>query len=714
MIKKWEFIYAPCEKDARRYKIRIDGEEKDLLKLTKKIGKHCGKSFVPISKIFKWVFYIYNVDKNEKEKIENILKEICPVEFKEKAKKNNEEDSSETESTPSLEFILENIVSYDKEDSESEKEREEIKEEEIVVEEEEEEQGEAEEGIEKEEEKQEEPEVVEEPETSGRSAEIADILKEKELLDIEVKSEESNEIESFFEGKSIAEEILKKEDIEKTVHSQKEKEQEENKSEEKLFGELKLNPAYTFDSFVVGPNSRFTHAAALAVAENPGKIYNPLFIYGGVGLGKTHLLHAIGHFAQGKNKNLQMLYITAEKFIEDVIDAIRQGTVRKFRRHCRKFDILLVDDIQFLAEAESTQEEFFHTFNILYDAQKQIVITCDKPPKRLIDVEERLKSRFEWGLTADVKSPNLETRVAILKKKEENQSIKLDDDILLYIAGRLKSNIRELEGFLKRIDAYVQLTKQKITLDAIKTLLGELLPDEKIISEEIKKETKEEQKEKEPEKEPEEEQEQEKEPKESEKLVEDKEAEKKKAEEFLEKEVFGFKDKKSEQGEVHEEKEELKPIEKIPIVEEVYPTKEPIMQEVTENGKTFKLVKVGYFYPDEHGEDLKKIKKEFESVIEKHKLKFQLDAVFEKEYTPYEKVEYNDFVTLCKTAGVRIVIVLGPPKGKELKETEFSTALKAFLDEEKISLQFVPFGDIGKQFRFLNLVLDIVLVSHKK
>jgi hypothetical protein len=336
----------------------------------------------------------------------------------------------------------------------------------------------------------------------------------------------------------------------------------------------------------------------------------------------------------------------------------------------------------------------------LYDAQKQIVITSDKPPKRLIDVEERLKSRFEWGLTADIKSPNLETRVAILKKKEENQNIKLDDDILLYIAGRLKSNIRELEGFLKRIDAYVQLTKQKITLDAIKTLLGELLPEEKIISEEIIQEVKEEQKEKEPEK--------------SEKLIDDKEEEKKRAEEFLEKEVFGFKDKKSESEKVSEEKSEQKPIEKIPLVEEIYPTKNPIMEEVTENGKTFKVVKVGYFYPDEHGEDLKKIKKEFESVIEKHKLKFQLEGVFEKNYVLYEKVEYKFFVDLCKKAGVKIVIVLGPPKGKELKEAEFSTALKAFLEDEKISLQFVPFGDIGKQFRFLNLVLDIVLVSHKK
>ncbi|MCK5533860.1 chromosomal replication initiator protein DnaA, partial [bacterium] len=523
--------------------------------------------------------------------------------------------------------------------------------------------------------------------TPQRSEEIEDLLREKNLLDVEVNQ-----------------------------NSEKEKEESE-----KLFGEVKLNQRYTFNNFVVGPNSRFTHAAALAVAENPGKIYNPLFIYGGVGLGKTHLLHAIGHFARGENKNLKVLYITAEKFIEDVIDAIRQGTVKNFRSHCRKFDILLVDDIQFLAEAESTQEEFFHTFNILYDEQKQIVITSDKPPKKLVDVEERLKSRFEWGLTADIKSPNLETRVAILKKKEEAQNMKLDDDILLYIAGRLKSNIRELEGFLKRIEAYVQLTKQEVNLETIKTLLEELLPSEKESPEEGKQKTEI-----------------------KEKSIEEKE--KKRAEEFLEREVFSFKDKRREPEQKYEEKPEEKPekkpeekpeeksekkpekkpeekeektieekpIEKVSLVEEIYSTQKATIEEVTTNGKTVKVVKVGYFYPQEHEEELKKIKKEFESVIEKHKLKFQLKAVFEKEYIPYEKVEYKFFVDLCKKAGLKIVIVLGPPKGKELKEAEFSTGLNAFLSDAKISLQFVPFADIGKQFRFLNLVLDIVLVSHKK
>lgn len=240
----------------------------------------------------------------------------------------------------------------------------------------------------------------------------------------------------------------------------------------KPVGELKLNPAYTFDNFVVGPSNRFTHAATQAVAKSPGEIYNPLFIYGGVGLGKTHLLHAIGHYVKSKKSDAKILYVSTETFMNEVIEAIGKGTLEEFRERYRQVDVLLIDDIQFLVEAESTQEEFFHTFNVLHDAHKQIVISSDKPPKQLTTLEERLKSRFEWGLIADIKSPNLETRVAILKKKEELENLDLSDNILIYIAGKLKSNIRELEGFLKRINAYGQLTKQQITIDLVRELMN--------------------------------------------------------------------------------------------------------------------------------------------------------------------------------------------------------------------------------------------------
>lgn len=681
MIKTWEFSYAPCDKDTRRYKIRIDGEEEDLTSLIQKIGNVCGKPFIPLSKCFKWVFYVYNINKEEKQRIEDILREFCPNPLK-SVKEGTTKGSVESEEEPSIGYILESIVSREFKEAKVEipKEKEEgLKGKSSQIEKTKE--------VEKEEKVKKEKE-----EKDSKSDEVLSRLMEKNLLETEVNGKV---------GKIEPQEEEKKEVVEK-VPEEREEEKPTEKSKvvpvmkvvkgegfEKgnSFWQLKLNPLYTFDTFVVGTNSRFTHAAALAVAENPGKVYNPLFIYGGVGLGKTHLLHAIGNHAKNKNKNLRILYITTEKFIEDVIDAIRQGTVREFRNHCRMFDILLIDDIQFLAEAESTQEEFFHTFNILYDAQNQIVITSDKPPKKLVDLEERLKSRFEWGLTADIKSPNLETRVAILKKKEEQEEIKVNDDILLYIAGKLKSNIRELEGFLKRVSAYSQLTKQEINLETVKTLLGELLPPE----------------------EQEEEKKGEEEKKEEPVIGIGKEGEKKQ-EALLEKEVFSNKQVEPEKVEAEPE---LKKIEKIPLVEEIFPMTEDSSGEISIKGQTFKIVKVGYFYPQEYGEELKKIKKEFDAVIEKHKLKFLLKGIFEKEYPLQKKIDCNLFVELCKANKVKIAIVLGPPKGKQLKEGEFSSTLSALLFDEKISLQFIPFSDIGKQFRFLNLVLDIVLVSHE-
>ncbi|MHB9154811.1 MAG: chromosomal replication initiator protein DnaA, partial [Endomicrobiales bacterium] len=244
------------------------------------------------------------------------------------------------------------------------------------------------------------------------------------------------------------------------------------------FQDLNLNERYTFDEFIIGPNNRFTAAAAQAVADNPGKIYNPFFIYGGVGLGKTHLMHAVGHYVRKKNSNVSILYVTTEKFMSEVIDSIRRGTLQQMRDHYREVDLLLVDDIQFLVESESTQEEFFHTFNVLHQNGKQIIITSDRPPKQLTTLEDRLRSRFEWGLIADIKSPNLETRVAILKKKEEHEHLKLDDNILLYIASKLKSNIRELEGFLKRINAYAALTHQDVNMELVQSIMSDLLPEE--------------------------------------------------------------------------------------------------------------------------------------------------------------------------------------------------------------------------------------------
>lgn len=225
-----------------------------------------------------------------------------------------------------------------------------------------------------------------------------------------------------------------------------------------------LNPKYTFDTFVVGANNNLAHAASLAVAESPGEIYNPLFIYGGVGLGKTHLMHSIANFILKNNHNAKILYVTSEKFTNELIDAIRNKnniSTTEFREKYRNNDVLLIDDIQFIIGKESTQEEFFHTFNALYESKKQIIISSDKPPKDIETLEERLRSRFEWGLTVDIQSPDYETRMAILRKKEELEGYNIDNEVIKYIATNIKSNIRELEGALTKIVAFSKLDRSK-------------------------------------------------------------------------------------------------------------------------------------------------------------------------------------------------------------------------------------------------------------
>ncbi|MGN0397935.1 MAG: chromosomal replication initiator protein DnaA [Candidatus Fimimorpha sp.] len=245
---------------------------------------------------------------------------------------------------------------------------------------------------------------------------------------------------------------------------------------------LNLNPRYTFDTFVVGANNKFAHAASLAVAESPAQRYNPLFIYGGVGLGKTHLMHSIAHFILKHDSNMKVMYVTSERFTTELIDAIRNKnnvSAADFREKYRNIDVLLIDDIQFIIGKESTQEEFFHTFNFLHENNKQIVISSDKPPKAFETLEERLRSRFEMGLPVDISSPDYETRMAILRKKEEMEGYNIDTEIIQYIAANIKSNIRELEGALTKITAYAKLYKTDITLEVAENALRDLIsPDE--------------------------------------------------------------------------------------------------------------------------------------------------------------------------------------------------------------------------------------------
>ena len=242
-----------------------------------------------------------------------------------------------------------------------------------------------------------------------------------------------------------------------------------------------LNPNYTFETFVVGSNNRFAHSAALAVAESPGEAYNPLYIYGGPGLGKTHLMHSIGHFILKNNPDTKVLYVTSEDFTNEVIESIRSGNasaMNKLREKYRTIDVLMVDDVQFIIGKESTQEEFFHTFNSLHSAGKQVILTSDKPPKDMETLEERIRSRFEWGLMADIGIPDYETRMAILRKKIEADDMNLSDDILNYIANNIKSNVRELEGALNKLLAYSNLEKTDITMEiAMKELQNIITPD---------------------------------------------------------------------------------------------------------------------------------------------------------------------------------------------------------------------------------------------
>jgi chromosomal replication initiator protein len=239
----------------------------------------------------------------------------------------------------------------------------------------------------------------------------------------------------------------------------------------------RLNGKYTFNRFVVGFCNQFAHAAGVAVAEQPAKAYNPFFIYGGVGLGKTHLMHAIGHFIKAQAPQKRLMYMSSEHFMNELINAIRYDKIMQFREKCRNIDVLLMDDVQFLAGKERTQEEFFHTFNALYDSQKQIVMTSDCPPREIPTLEERLHSRFEWGLIADMQPPDVETKIAILRKKAEFENVNLPDDVAYFIATNVKSNVRELEGSLVRLGAYSRLTGRGITLPLAQEVLKSLTED---------------------------------------------------------------------------------------------------------------------------------------------------------------------------------------------------------------------------------------------
>jgi chromosomal replication initiator protein DnaA len=453
------------------------------------------------------------------------------------------------------------------------------------------------------------------------------------------------------------------------------------------FRDLDLNAGYTFEEFVVGPNNRFTAAAAQAVADNPGRIYNPFFIYGGVGLGKTHLMHAVGHYMRRKNPQTRIMYVTSEKFMSDVIDSIRRGALLQMRDHYRQADLLLVDDIQFLVESESTQEEFFHTFNVMHQIGHQIIITSDRPPRQLTTLEDRLRSRFEWGLIADIKSPNLETRVAILKKKGETEHLNLDDNMLLYIASKLKSNIRELEGFLKRINAYATLTHQEVNMDLVKSVMVDLLPEEA-----------------------------------------DEAAAPQPAPTVQQPAppppvVPAYEAPSPAYPRAQPVPPPVRPVipppapppkmpKPVPAVPQGDSDKAAQQEFAADMRENLKVVEVGFFYPEGKGDELFKVRERFAEVIRKHKLKFRLEGIFEQTYAYNGKIDYAPFIQVCKDKNATIAVVLGPPPEANTGSEDFANLLSTVMDEAGVSLQLVSWFELNKDYRYLNLSLDITLLKH--
>lgn len=466
---------------------------------------------------------------------------------------------------------------------------------------------------------------------------------------------------------------------------------------------LGLKPHYVFDNLVVGPHNQMAAAACLEVAKKPGEAYNPLVIYGSAGIGKTHLMQAVAQMMLQKNPKLKAKYISAERFASEVIAAIADDNVMAVRQHYSELDLLILDDIQFLVESKTAQGEFFHVFNNLHEKNHQVIMAADRPPNQLTTLDQSIRSRLEWGLSVDVKVPDINTRVQILKVKQEAQGLSLNDQILTFAAQHLTSNVRELEGFLKRLHAYVALSHQDLTMDLVQQVVREVLPAGAVLTSPsvpaaapaippppatpV--------------------------PPPTEAAVSNGNGRVTPIPEIpVDQPIVSTPPKVS-----------TPPVEKKPVAPPAVPVaakpiavtpipEAPVEPEADSDEAALAHKEIGavFFFPASKEKELDTVHKKFLDVIKKHKLKFRLKRVYSHPYECKGKINYSSFVEVCKQNRVPVAIVIGPPPDALLPEQDFYDLLSVTLDVQGVSLQLVNWTEIEKDYRYLNLALDIALV----
>ena len=455
---------------------------------------------------------------------------------------------------------------------------------------------------------------------------------------------------------------------------------------------LGLKSQYTFESLVVGPHNQMAAAASLEVMKKPGETYNPLFIFGAPGIGKTHLMQAVANALLIKNPKTKIKYISAERFASEVIGAISEDNVMAVRQHYSDLDLLILDDMQFLSESKTAQGEFFHIFNNLHEANKQLIMAADRSPNQLVALDPSIRSRLEWGLAVDVKIPDVSTRVQILKAKEAVQGLSLNDQILQFAADHLNSNVRELEGFLKRLHAYVTLSHQELTMDLVQQVIREVLPTNAVFQPGIAAGP----------------------------VSAPASTPVPPPPPISISPVPPVVKEPATNGHYKKEEPVVPPVPK-PEVKMATPVNSPLEEiplefpEVTPSDIPPGTKEIGavFFYPAAKEKELDTVHQKFQDVIKKHKLKFRLKRVFSHGYPCKGKINYSSFVDVCKQNKVPVAIVIGPPPDALLPEQDFYDLLSVTLDVQGISLQLVNWAEIEKDYRYLNLALDIALVRSR-